>query len=381
MDFSWSEDQLRLRDSVIKFAKNELNSDLIERDKNGNFSRELWEKCAEFGIQGIPFPAEYGGTNADILTTLLVMEGLGYGCKDSGLIFGINAQMWSVQMPILRFGTETQKEKYLPKLCSGKWIAAHGMTEPDSGSDAFSLQASAKLDNGYYILNGTKTFVTNAPEADVFIVFATVNKKFGFMGVTGFIIEKDFAGFHVGKAIEKMGLKTVHMAELILEDCKVPVENRLGKEGSGSSVFDDSMEWERSCILASYIGAMERQLETCINYAKVRRQFNKSIGKFQSVANKIVDMKVRMETSRQILYKVAWLKKNQGQAVMDAAIAKLYLSEAWVKSCLDAIQIHGGYGFTTEFELERDLRDSIGGTLYSGTSEIQKNIIAHQLGL
>ena len=381
MDFSWSEDQLRLKESVIEFAKNELNSDVIERDKNGHFSRKLWEKCAEFGIQGIPFPAEYGGINADILTTLLVMEGLGYGCKDSGLVFGINAQMWSVQMPILRFGTEAQKEKFLPKLCSGKWIGAHGMTEPGSGSDAFSLQTSAKLHDGYYILNGTKTFVTNAPEADVFIVFATVNKKFGFMGVTAFIIEKKFEGFCVNKAIEMMGLRTVHMAELILEDCKVPVENRLGKEGGGSRVFEDSMEWERSCILASYIGAMERQLETCINYAKVRRQFNKPISKFQSVAKRIVDMKVRMETSRQILYKVAWLKKNKRQAVMDAAIAKLYLSEAWVQSCLDAIQIHGGYGFAKEFELERDLRDSIGGTLYSGTSEIQRNIIAHQLGL
>lgn len=381
MDFSWSEEQLRLRNSVVKFAKNELNGDLIERDKNGHFSRELWEKCAEFGIQGIPFPEEYGGINADIVTTLLIMEGLGYGCKDSGLIFGINAQMWSVQMPILRFGTEAQKNKYLPMLCSGKWIGAHGMTEPDSGSDAFSLRTSAKLDGGYYILNGTKTFVTNAPDADVFVVFATVNKKFGFMGVTGFIIEKGFAGFRVGKAIDKMGLKTVHMAELILEDCKVPVENRLGKEGSGSAVFDDSMEWERSCILANYLGAMERQLETCINYAKERRQFNKPIGKFQSVANKIVDMKVRMETSRQILYKVAWLKKNQGHTIMEAAIAKLYISEAWVKSCLDAVQIFGGYGYTTEFELERDLRDSIAGTIYSGTSEIQRNIIAHQLGL
>jgi hypothetical protein len=237
------------------------------------------------------------------------------------------------------------------------------------------------LNDGYYILNGTKTFVTNAPDADVFIAFATVNKKLGFMGVTGFIIERDFPGFHVGKATDKMGLKTTQMAELVFEDCKVPIENRLGKEGSGAAVFNDSMEWERSCILASYIGGMERQLEACIKYAKERRQFNKPIGKFQSVANKIVDMKIRMETSRQILYKVAWLKKTKGQAVMDAAIAKLYLSEAWVKSCLDAIQIHGGYGFTTEYELERDLRDSIGGTLYSGTSEIQKNIIAHQLGL
>jgi hypothetical protein len=381
MDFSWSDDQLKLKESAIKFATKELNSDLIQRDKNAAFSRELWKKCADFGIQSMPFPQEYGGINADILTTLLVMEALGYSCKDSGLIFGINAQMWSVQMPILGFGSEDQKSKYLPKLCSGEWIGAHGMTEPDSGSDAFALRTNAKLNDGYYILNGTKTFVTNAPDADVFIAFATVNKKLGFMGVTGFIIERDFPGFHVGKATDKMGLKTTQMAELVFEDCKVPIENRLGKEGSGAAVFNDSMEWERSCILASYIGGMERQLEACIKYAKERRQFNKPIGKFQSVANKIVDMKIRMETSRQILYKVAWLKKTKGQAVMDAAIAKLYLSEAWVKSCLDAIQIHGGYGFTTEYELERDLRDSIGGTLYSGTSEIQKNIIAHQLGL
>jgi len=381
MDLSWSDDQLKLKESTIRFAKEKLNDRLIQRDKDGLFSRDLWEACAEFGIQGMPFPEEYGGMNADILTTALVMEGLGYACKDSGLIFGINAQMWSVQMPILRFGTEVQKRKYLPDLCCGKSIGAHGMTEPDSGSDAFGLRTSAVLNDDYYVLNGTKTLVTNAPEADVFLVFATTDKKLGFMGVTGFIVEKDFPGFRVGKAIEKMGLKTVPMAELIFEDCEVPEENRLGKEGSGAAVFNDSMEWERSCILASYIGAMQRQLAVCIKYVKDRRQFNKPIGKFQSVANRIVDMKVRLETSRQILYKVAWLKKDQGQAVMDAAIAKLYLSEAWVKSCLDAIQIHGGYGYTTEFELERDLRDSIGGTLYSGTSEIQRNIIAHHLGL
>ena len=314
MDFSWSDDQLKLKESAIKFAKKELNDQLIQRDRNGVFSRELWEKCAEFGVQGMPFPEQYGGVNADILTTMLVMEGLGYGCKDSGLIFGINAQMWSVQMPILRFGSEAQKSKYLPKLCSGESIGAHGMTEPDSGSDAFSLSTSANLNDDYYILNGTKTLVTNAPEADVFIVFATVDKKFGFMGVTAFIIERDFPGFRVGNAIEKMGLKTTPMAELILEDCQVPVENRLGKAGSGAAVFEDSMEWERSCILASYLGGMERQLETCINYAKERRQFKKPIGKFQAVANKIVDMKVRMETSRLILYKVAWLKKTRGQA-------------------------------------------------------------------
>jgi alkylation response protein AidB-like acyl-CoA dehydrogenase len=178
-----------------------------------------------------------------------------------------------------------------------------------------------------------------------------------------------------------MGLRTAPMAELFLEDCRVPVENRLGKEGNGAAIFDDAIEWERSCILASLLGGMERQLERCREYAKERKQFGKPIGKYQSVANKIVDMKVRMETARLILYKVAWMKQTQGKATMEAAIAKLYLSEAWVKSCLDAIQIHGGYGYTTEFELERDLRDSVASTLYSGTSEIQRNIMARHLGL
>ncbi|MBL7047352.1 MAG: acyl-CoA dehydrogenase family protein [Candidatus Marinimicrobia bacterium] len=381
MNFDFSDDQLDFKKDIIKFARKALNSDVIQRDKDGTCPRELWKKCADFGIQSLPFPDKYGGLNMDIVTTMLMMEGLGYACKDSGLIFGINAQMWSVQMPIFRFGTDVQKNKYLPELCSGELIGAHGMTEPDSGSDAFSLSTSAKLKGDHYVLNGTKIFVTNAPDADVFVVFATVDKRKGFMGTTCFIVERDFPGFKVSRKTEKMGLKTAPMADLIFEDCKVPVENRLGKEGNGAAIFNDSMEWERSCILASYLGAMERQLETCIKYSKERKQFNKPIGKFQSVANKIVDMKVRMETSRLILYKVAWMKKTQGQSVMDAAIAKLYLSESWIKSCLDAIQIHGGYGYTTEYELERDLRDSIGGTIYSGTSEIQQNIIAKYLGL
>lgn len=381
MDFGFSEEQLAFKKTATRFAQKALNDEMIERDRDGIFYRELWRKCADFGIQGSAFPEKYGGSDADILSTMLLMEGLGYGCKDSGLIFAINGQMWTVQMPILRFGSDAQKDKYLPKLCSGEWIGAHGMTEPDSGSDAFSLSTTAKLEGDYYVLNGTKTFSTNAPVADVFMVFATVDKRKGFMGVTGFIVEKDFPGFSVGKDIGKMGLRTAPMAELILEDCKVPVENRLGKEGNGAAIFEDAIEWERSCILASLLGGMERQLERCIKYAKERKQFGKPIGKYQSVANKIVDMKVRMETARLVLYKVAWMKQAHGKATMEAAIAKLYLSESWIRSCLDGIQIHGGYGYTTEFELERDLRDSVASTLYSGTSEIQRNIIARFLGL
>jgi hypothetical protein len=381
MDFEFSKEQLEFKQNAIRFAQRALNDGIIERDRDAVFSRELWKKCADFGIQGCAFPEQYGGNNADILSTMLLMEGLGYGCKDSGLIFAINGQMWSVQMPILKFGSEAQKNGYLPRLCSGELIGADSITEPDSGSDAYSLRTTARLDGNYYILNGTKTFCTMAPLADVFVVFATVDKRKGFMGVTAFIIERDYPGFCVSKDIGKMGLRTAPFAELILEDCKVPSENRLGKEGNGAAIFDDSIEWERSCILASLLGGMERQLERCIKYAKERKQFGKSIGKYQSVANKIVDMKVRMETSRLMLYKLAWMKKAHGKATMEAAITKLYLSESWIKSCLDAIQIHGGYGYTTEYELERDLRDSIGGTLYSGTSEIQRNIIARYLGL
>ena len=381
MDFGFDEKQLAVQEEIRRFAAQELNQDLIKRDAEATFPRENWNKCADFGIQGMPFPAEYGGSENDIITSTLAMEALGYGCRDSGLIFGINAQMWSVQMPILEFGSAEQKQKYLPKLCSGEWIGGHGMSEPNSGSDAFKLSSTAVRRGNSYVLNGSKTFVSNAPDADMFVLFATVNKDAGFMGVTGFVVDRDTPGLRVGPEIGKMGLRTCPMAEVFMEDCEVPEGSRLGPEGAGASIFKSSMEWERACILASNLGSMERQLETCIRYAKERRQFGKPIGKFQSVANRIVDMKVRMETARLILYRVAWSKDRKKAATMDAAIAKLYLSDCWVQSCQDAIQIHGGYGYTTDFEVERDLRDAVGGRLYSGTSDIQRNIIAACLGL
>jgi len=293
----------------------------------------------------------------------------------------MNAQMWSVQHPILTFGTEAQKQKYLPVMCNGESIGAHGMSEPDSGSDAYSLHTRAERISEGYLLNGTKMFVTNAPVADVSLVFATVNPAKGRGGVTAFLVDKGTPGFRVSRNIEKMGLRTSPMGELILEDCVLPVESRLGPEGAGASIFNSSMEWERSCILGSHIGAMERQLEECIRYARERSQFGQKIGKFQSVANRIADMKVRLETARLLLYKVAWLNQNGQTAIMEAAMAKLYLSECFVTSSLDAIRTYGGYGYMTELEVERDLRDSVGGLLYSGTSDIQRIIISRWLGL
>ena len=381
VDFSWTEDQLAFKRAAIEFAERELNDDVINSDWRSEFSRRKWQQCAAFGIQGLPIPTAYGGTGADILTVMLMMEGLGYGCRDNGLVFALNAQMWSVQLPILTCGTEMQREKYLPGLCSGELIGAHGMTEPESGSDAYKLRTRATRDGAGYVLNGTKTFVTNAPVADLAVVFATVDPCQGLSGITAFIVEMGTPGFSVGPDMPKMGLRTATMGELVLEACFVSEDNRLGLEGAGASLFNSSMEWERSCILATDVGAMERQLETCIRYARNRRQFDQPIGKFQSISNRIADMKVRLETARLILNKVAWLKTIGKPAVLEAAIAKLYLSECFVQSSLDAIRIHGGYGYMTDFDVERDLRDAVGGTFYSGTSDIQRVIIARWLGV
>src|SRR5258705_12568220 len=380
MEFSWSAEQLQLREAIIAFGRQALSDDLIARDRNETFSRELWTRCAEFGLIGLPFPVEYGGGGSDVLTTVLAMETLGYVCKDDGLSFGINAQMWSVMMPIHRFGTPEQKERYLTRLCSGEWIGAHGMSEPDSGSDAFSLRTTARLDGDSYVLNGTKTFVSNAPVADVFVVFTTVDRSLGSLGLTAFLVERDTPGFRVGRPLEKMGLRTSLMAELIFEDCRVPVKNRIGREGRAVGIFNDSMEWERSCILAPCLGGIQRQLESGSLYAREREQFGQSIGKFASVSQRLVAMKVRLEIGRLALYRAAWLKMNGQPASEAAAIAKLYVSDAWTQTCIDAIQLRGGYGFMTDYEVERDLRNAIGSTLYSGTSDIQRALIARSLG-
>jgi hypothetical protein len=380
MDFSWTDEQLAYRKAAVELGR-QLNEGLIERDRAGELSGDGWRACARFGLQGLPMPEAYGGADADILTTMLTMEGLGYGCRDNGLIFAINAQMWSVQMPILDFGTPEQKARLLPPLVRGEWIGAHAMSEPDSGSDAYSLRARAERRNDGYVLNGTKMFVTNAPVADLTLVFATIDGSKGMWGVTAFLVERGTPGIRVGRQIEKLGLRTSPMAEVVLEDCFIPEASRLGPEGAGAKIFNSSMEWERSCILASHLGAMERQLEGSIRYARERQQFGQPIGKFQSVSNRIVDMRVRLETARLLLYKVAWMKKTGQPAVQEAALAKLYLSECFLQSSLDAIRVYGGYGYMTEFEVERDLRDSIGGTIYSGTSDIQRVIAARLMGL
>ena len=376
-----SEEQQKLQEGAIEFARSELCDEMIRRDRDEEFSREAWRKCAAFGVLGMPVSHQYGGMGLGIMDVIAVMEGLGYGADDQGLLFSINAHLWTNTLPISTYGTEEQRERYLPKLSNGEWIGANAVSEPDAGSDVFSLRTRAERKGDRYFLNGTKTFVTNAQVADLFMTLATIDPALGPMGVTAFLVERDTPGVFVSKKLEKMGLRTSPMGEVIFDNCEVPVSNRLGREGRGVTVFDSSMEWERGCILASSVGVMRKQLERSIRYAQSRKQFGKSIGKFQSVANRIVDMKVRLDTCRPLVYRIGRLKELGQAAMLEAAVAKLYVAESLIANCQDAIQIFGGYGYMVEQQIERELRDAIGSRLYSGTSEIQQNIIAKSLGL
>jgi len=381
LEFSLSSEQQELKAAAVAFASRELDKDLAEREEAGEFSPHAWRACARFGVQGLPVPEELGGGGADILTTVLVMEALGYGCHDNGLIFSLNAQMWSLELPLVKFGAPSQQQAYLPGLISGDLIGVHAMTEPESGSDAFSMRTRFERHGDCYLLNGTKLYITNAPVADVVLVFAADPAKPRMAGISAFLVDKGTPGFSVTRGLDKMGLRTSPMGEVVLNDCLVPADHRLGPEGAGMAIFNSSMTWERSCILASAVGVMQRQLEACVGYARERRQFGQPIGKFQAVAGKVADMYLRTEAARLLVYQAAWLGQQGRPVPAEAAAAKLFASEAWVASSLDAIQVHGAYGYMKESGIERDLRDAVAGTIYSGTSEIQRVIVARMLGL
>jgi hypothetical protein len=381
MDFDWSPEQTALRESVEEFAARELKGPSDAEEREGILPREAWQRCADFGILGLAVPQEYGGSGLDPLTTVCALEGLGRGCRDNGLLFALNAQMWAVQAPLHRFGSPEQRERYLPRLVRGEWIGAHGMTEPGSGSDSFALSTTARRNGDGYVLAGSKTFVSNAPDADVVLVFATADPRRGFMGISAFLVDKGTPGLRVGRPIEKMGLRTAPMAEVFLEECRVSTSQRLGREGNGGTIFKHSMTWERCCILATCLGTMAWQLERAVDYANTRRQFGRSIGSYQAISHRIAEMRSRLEAARFLLYRAAWMVARDQVAPGEIAMAKLAVSEAFVQSSLDVIQIFGGYGYAAEYGFERDLRDAIGARIYSGTSEIQREIIAQATGV
>jgi L-prolyl-PCP dehydrogenase len=376
MDFSLTSEQTERQRRIREWAERSLNEDLEARDRARAFNREGWLASARLGLPGLVAPARYGGAELDPVSVMSALEALGQGSRDNGFSFALNAHLWGCVNPLATFGTEEQKLAYLPRLASGEWIGALAATERGAGSDVFSLQTRATKRDGAYMLAGHKMLITNAPVAEVFIVLATLDPGRGAFGLSAFLVERGTPGLQLSERTDKMGLSTAQMGEVVLDGCAVPARNRLGPEGSGLAIFNHIMEWERGFIMAFAVGAMERQLEACLAYARERRQFDKPIGHFQAVADRLVDMRVRWEASRLLLYRFAWLKREPRAALAEAAMTKLSISEAWVRSCEDAMRIYGGHGYLTKTGAERDLRDALGSLSYSGTAEMQRQIIA-----
>ena len=379
MDFSWTQEQDELYNRILSLVRNKL--DAGDTDPHQPWTRAQWLLCGDLKLLGLSVPTRYGGCGYDALTTARAIEAFGRGCEDMGLVFSVSAHLFACVMPIVEYGDELMRNRMLYDLCSGKRIGANAITEENAGSDIFALKARAVLDGDSYILEGQKSYVSNGPVADLFVVYAITNPAHGYLGITAFAVEKDTPGLSIGEPFRKMGLTSTPACRITFNACRVPVANRIGKEGQGSQIFKQSMQWERSCLFAGYLGQMERQLERTITYAKERRQFGKSLGKHQAIAHRLADMKVRLEAARLLLYRACW-RFDQGQdALLDISLAKLAVSQAAVMGGLDAIHIHGSTGINCEHGIEQMLRDAIPSTIFSGTSEMQRDIIASELGL
>ena len=368
--------------AATRWARENLSDpDLAQRDLECTFWRTGWDRLAEHGVLGRIADVEYGGEGLPLTTALLELEGLGAGCRDDGLVFAATSTMLTTSLTVERFCTTEQKREWLPKLVSGEAFGAFSMTELESGSDAFALQTTAtKTDDGY-VLNGTKAWVTLAPLADVFVIFATTNPDAGRWGVTAFLIPADTPGLEVSANQPKMGLRTIPFAGVTMTDCHVPETARIGAEGSGASIFSSSMEAERGFLLVGSMGALERTLHDSLEYAKTREQFGQAIGSFQGVSHPLAEVKLAHESARLLMYKAAALHERGEPSMMAAALSKLAGSEASLAGALTSIEIHGAKGYVTEYGVERDLRNLGGGVIYGGASGIQKNIIARLLGL
>ena len=380
MEFSLTDEQVAFKNSVFKFSQNEILPYMEEYEQRGEFCRPAWEKIAEFGLPALPFPEKYGGHEADVLTTCLAYEALTHGGADGGTCLTLEAHTVLCGIPIWKLGTDAQKDKYLPKITSGEWLGGFAITEPNAGSDASGVQTTAVKDGDKYILNGTKIFITNGPVGNVFVVIAVTNKEAGQFGISAFLVEKDFPGFSVGKKLDKMGYRTSATSELVFEDCEVPAENLLGQEGFGFITVGKSiLEYERSCLLAELLGRYERTLDICVQYAKDRHQFGRPIASFQAIQRKLAMMRIWLDTCRLAIYRVATMKDKEQSAMLEACTAKLFNTEIGVRISEEAVQIHGGYGYMKEYEVERTYRDAKVGTIGAGTSEVQRSIISRMI--
>jgi alkylation response protein AidB-like acyl-CoA dehydrogenase len=376
MDFSITDEQRAFRTSVLEWARDVVAPGAAERDRDGRWDPQVWKSFAEFGLAGLPIPEEYGGGGASIIDCCLANEAIAEGGHDGGFNLSLGAHWVIGSVPIWLHGSEEQKKTYLPRLTDGSWIGSWASTEPEAGSDSAGLRTTAVRDGDGWVLNGTKIFITNGPIADLCTVLAKTGEK----SASAFLVETTNPGFRVGRELDKMGCRSSPTAEIALVDCRVGAEALLGVEGEALwRVAFECFDWERTVMMASSIGGMASTLDRTIEYAKQREQFGRPIAAFQAVAFKLAEMKVRLETCRTAVYRAAYLKQIGEPHQLEASIAKYVCGEYSVLNALDAIQVHGGYGYLRDFGVERALRDSKLGSLGGGTSEIQKLIISRLL--
>jgi butyryl-CoA dehydrogenase len=377
MDFLLTDEQHMLREQVFRFARKEIVPRVREHELAAEFDRESWLKLGELGILGLHFPTEYGGSNGSVTSCVVVGEALGAAGVDGGLTLSYGAHSFLCGDTILRHGTEEMRRRWLPGLATGEKIGCMGLTEPGAGSDVAALRTRAERRGDGWGLNGTKMFITNGAIADVAVVYAKTDPAAGHAGISAFVVDTKSPGFSVGKRLHKMGVRTSPTSELILEDCVVPRECLLGEVGAGFPMAMQTVEWDRSALLAPFVGAVEYLIERCSVYAKEREQFGRPIATFQAVKHKLADLKIFLEAARTLVYRIAWLK-DQGRPVnhLDAAVAKLFVGDASLGPTNDAVVLLGGYGYCHEYDVERVFRDGRLAPIGGGTSDIQKLIIS-----
>ncbi|MDV2684549.1 acyl-CoA dehydrogenase [Alkalihalophilus sp. As8PL] len=377
MNFLLTDEQDMIRKMVRDFAKNEVEPTAEERDEEERFDREIFDKMAELGLTGIPWPEEYGGIGADYVSYCIAVEELSRVCASTGVTLSAHTSL--AGWPVYKFGTEDQKQKFLRPMAEGKKIGAYGLTEPGSGSDAARMKTTAILDGDHYVLNGSKIFITNGGIADIYIVFAVTDPEARHKGTTAFIVEADTPGFSVGKKEKKLGIRSSPTTEIIFEDCRVPKENMLGSEGEGFKVAMMTLDGGRNGIAAQAVGIAQGALDAAVGYAKERKQFGKPIGAQQGIGFKLADMATKIEASRLLTYQAAWRESEGISYGKESAMSKLFAGDTAMDVTVEAVQVFGGYGYTKDYPVERYMRDAKITQIYEGTNEIQRLVISKML--
>ena len=377
MDFSLSKTEELFLQMIREFAEKEVKPLAAEVDEEERFPLETVEKMAKTGLMGIPVPVKYGGAGGTNLMYGMAVEELSRVCGTTGVVLSAHTSLCCA--PIMENGTEEQKMKYLPRLASGEWIGAFGLTEPNAGTDAAMQQTTAVLDGDQYVLNGNKIFITNAVYAHVYVIFAMTDKSLGNKGISAFIVEKGTPGFSIGKKEKKMGIRGSATTELVFEDCRIPKENLLGQQGKGFAIAMKTLDGGRGGIAAQALGIAQGAMDETIKYTKERKQFGRSISQFQNTQFQMADMETKVQAARLLVRSAHWKKDNGMPYSVDAAMAKLFAAETAMEVTTKAVQLHGGYGYTREYPVERMMRDAKITEIYEGTSEVQRMVIAGKL--